>query len=912
MRTVFAIFKRDLVRILKNPVGVIVTLGVALIPALYAWFNIAANWDPYNNTSGIAVAVASEDAGTRIEGMGEVNVGDLVLDKLHDNDQLGWRFVDKGQALQGVESGEYYAAIVIPEDFSKDLTSVLSGHLVRPQLEYYVNEKLNAVAPKVTDTGADTVESQIDEEFVSTVSAVVLEKAQTVAGDVRTGAEEASGSLSSQVAQAANAVALLPESIDHARGTCTAASAAIDQGRAALDGLATTADAGKGALEAALGDLATARAKATAGISTLSQDLSAASGTLTGVASTTASDLSTLSGDLVRLQGHVDGALAKLQTAQDTLQSAKGQLDGAIDGLPDGTVVGSDVKDKLTEQAASLQAHLDKQQALIDRLQAVSDAVKDAAGQVSSDAAGADQSVQAAASALASLQSSVGSDTLPQVDSSLDGLSSAGALLDGDLGSLSGLVTALDTNLAQLKGILSQAEEALALTKDSAQGLASLLRGLSSDLSAITSAANLEALSSIIDLNDQDVASIVGSPVDIEERSVFPVENYGSGVTPFYTNLALFVGGFVLVSIYKLEVDEEGAGPIKPWQGYFGRWMLLNLVGMLQALVTCVGDLCLGIQCVSPAAFVFAGLVESFVYVNMIYALAVAFKHIGKALAVIIVILEIPGSSGLYPIQMQPAFFQALHPWLPFTYGNNAMREAIAGFYDGHYAFDLGMLLLFVLPSLLIGVVLRRYLLNINGLFDRRLRETDLMACERDPVPEGNFRLTTLIKAALDSDEYRRVFVERAERFELLYPTLIRVGLVALLCCFGLLLIPLFVVPTDAKLPVLVAWVVSVVLLCVFLLVVEYFHSRVSEKVNLTDRPHQQLLSMVGERLRAEFGAFAPASEMRGLNTRLQRLETLQRPGPEDDAPQSSSDTPADVTRPIAAPGDQRTEDDHA
>ena len=130
-------------------------------------------------------------------------------------------------------------------------------------------------------------------------------------------------------------------------------------------------------------------------------------------------------------------------------------------------------------------------------------------------------------------------------------------------------------------------------------------------------------------------------------------------------------------------------------------------------------------------ALVFAGMVESFVYVFFIYALSVAFKHIGKALGVLLVVLQIPGASGLYPIEMQPEFFQALKPWLPFTYGINAMRESVAGFYGYYYAQNLGMLLVFFIPALLVGVAARRHLLNINALFDRRLAETDLMISER-------------------------------------------------------------------------------------------------------------------------------------------------------------------------------------
>lgn len=127
MRKAFAIFWRDLKRILKNPVALIVTLGVCIIPSLYAWFNIIANWDPYENTSTVGVAVATNDKGADVEGMGYINAGDMVKEELEKNTQLGWKFEDEDQALEDVKSGSCYAAIVIPEDFTQTLAGVLDG-----------------------------------------------------------------------------------------------------------------------------------------------------------------------------------------------------------------------------------------------------------------------------------------------------------------------------------------------------------------------------------------------------------------------------------------------------------------------------------------------------------------------------------------------------------------------------------------------------------------------------------------------------------------------------------------------------------------------------------------------------------------------------------------------------------------
>lgn len=344
----------------------------------------------------------------------------------------------------------------------------------------------------------------------------------------------------------------------------------------------------------------------------------------------------------------------------------------------------------------------------------------------------------------------------------------------------------------------------------------------------------------------------MSSPVELDEEAVFPVANYGSGVAPFYTNLALWVGGFVLIAIYKAEVDDEGIeGGFAPWQGYFGRLLLFLLLGVLQGVICTVGDLVIGIQCLDPKAFVLAGVVESFVYVNIIFAFAVAFKHIGKALCVLLVILQIPGSSGTYPIEMMPGFFRALNPWLPFTYGIRAMRETIAGYYGNYFGQNVFMLLLFVIPALLIGVGWRRHLLNINSLFDKKLAETDLMICERDGIEVEHYRLSSLIKALMHNDEYRAQIVQRAARFNAAYPRLIRVGFVLLLALPLALSVVMFSV--SNKLPWFIVWIVCLVLLCTALIIIEYFHESLNRKSAMVDLSKDEMYQLLGDQLDREY-----------------------------------------------------------
>ena len=140
MKTIFRIFLSDIKKIRTNLMAFAVMIGICILPALYAWFNIAANWDPYSNTGNIKVAVANCDNGTKLASK-EINIGNQIVDNLKKNTQMCWTFVDKEQAENGVVTGEYYASVVIPENFSEDLVSVLSGNLESPEIEYYLNEK---------------------------------------------------------------------------------------------------------------------------------------------------------------------------------------------------------------------------------------------------------------------------------------------------------------------------------------------------------------------------------------------------------------------------------------------------------------------------------------------------------------------------------------------------------------------------------------------------------------------------------------------------------------------------------------------------------------------------------------------------------------------------------------------------
>ncbi len=834
VKKAFQIFKRDILRLLKNPVALVITIGICVIPSLYAWYNIVANWDPYGNTANIKVAVANNDQGTSNEYVGELNAGDETVSKLKENDQLGWVFTDADAAVEGVKSGEYYAAIVIPDDFSANLTSMLTGTFTQPQLEYYCNEKKNAIAPKVTDTGAQTVEEQINETFVATVSETLVEKIQNAAGDLDAQGAEAQGGILENVQRSNRALQDVRDALAGMQKTIATskeAGAKADETLAALSGQIPSL---VNALDKGDALLASARTSSRNFASSLNTTLSHGLTQMGKVSSNANVAVGKLSGAISAAGGKVDGALADVQMVINDVNGIITDI-REITGIDSGLILSA-----LEEQLAELQT-------LKDALQDQSTDIQNSAGAIAGAVSSLDSATQQGISAMEGVQQDMASTVLPQLSQGMDSFSEVS-------GDLTGVVTSLEPTIAQARGVLAQltttldqASSTMSQADSSLEKLQGTLSTAANDVVALRASESLDKLDEILGASSADLADLMSSPVTLTTKAVYPVSNYGSGVAPFYTNLALWVGGCVLIAIIKLEVDGEGIGAFTATEGYFGRWLLLVVLGFAQAFIVCCGDLVLGMQCLRPELFVLAGIFTSFVYVNIIYALASAFKHIGKALVVILVIVQIPGSSGMYPIEMMPDFFQYLHPLLPFTYGISAMRETIGGMYGMDYAINLGVLAVFLAVALFIGVKLRTLMLNLNLLFDKELERTGVMICEKDDRPRERFSLRWALRAMLDTAGYREDLILRAARFEERYPKLIKAGFMLV---FGLPVVLFILTATldleiEGKIIMLVLWIASVILADTYMIVVEYIRESMQFQLRIAELPDDALVNEI-------------------------------------------------------------------
>lgn len=839
MKKSFQIFKRDIGRLSKNIVALIVVIGVCIIPSLYAWFNIAANKDPYGNTANIKIAVANNDAGTENDMLGNLDVGGQIVDTLKENDSLGWVFVSEDKAISGVKSGEYYAAIVIPDNFSESMVSFLSGKIEQPEFDYYLNEKKNAIAPKITDTGANTIQQQVNTEFVSAAAGTVADILNGSVSGIGTKLDDVQNDISTKISTVSDNLKEYEKALDSFNKTVDSSNRLIEKSKKSMATVKSDANSGVNSIKNGTDSLTLVRNDIADFANDLGAGISKAQNSLAKVNTKSGINLGKISSKTESIHGQFQEMITSVESIIDKNSEMLTTLKEINKKYP---------SDSLTNLINELDSQNSKYKTILQKLRTGSDSINDATTTSVKAVESISKIIEKNTKDIHSSKVTVENGIMTGLNTSLDTFSNIQGTLSGILKGVGPATDNVVTLMDQLENSLDSAKKALSSTGSSIKKVQERLDKANVDISVVKTSKIYEKLKDMTNLDSDKVASFMSSPVKLKTETFYSVENYGTAMTPFYTNLAIWVGGIVLIAIFKMEVDKsEKIKNFTPTQAYFGRWMLFILVGFVQALIICLGDIfILKIKCQHPILFVVAGLVAAFVYVNLIYALSLTFKHIGKAVSVILVILQIPGSAGTYPIEMTPGFFQAIHPLLPFTYGINAMREAIAGTYGHYYVKNLVILLIYVPIALFIGLVLRRLLLNLNSLFDKKLEQTGLMICEEGGITRERVRLLTTVKILAGEKQFRDEINKKVGQFEICYPKLIKGGFFAIVIIPIVFLILMFSI--TSKMVFLVLWIVSIILIALYLICVEFIHENLLNKQKMAEMTGDELIEQLKKR----------------------------------------------------------------
>lgn len=590
MKNIIKVFLNDCKHIGRNVVALVVVMGLAVLPSLYAWFNILSNWDPYGpeSTSNIKVAVAYDDTGINISGM-DINISTNIVEALKTNDTIGWVFTDStDEAIEGVWSGDYYAALIMPADFSKDMVSFLADNMTHPEIIYYTNQKKNAIAPKITDKAKTAVQQQVNATFISTLTEAIMKSAD-VADNI---------------------------------GNKNKADSTLESGSDSMNN--------------SLIDILIAKFQViNTQVVTFDNVLSALSNIMTTA-----------------------------QTSADTAKGISPDISGTFEG----------------------------ERAILNEL-----------------------------------NKTIGQSSL--IDSSLfSTISHDIDAVSGYMNSISSIYNDMGYNIDDFNKSISQMGESINNTLVMVRNIEDNLNETTNKLVEFKNSGVYSLLQTAISFNTDELASFISAPVAITTEDLYPITNYGSAMSPFYSVLSIWVGALILVAIIHVKVHPFDGIKVNSVEAFFGRYITFFLIGQAQALLITLGDLFfIGIQCIHPFKFWFAAAFTSFVFTMITYSLTVAFENVGEAAAVVIMVIQVAGAGGTFPIQCLPSIYQVIYKYLPFTYAMDALRECVGGTYSWYYWKCILALLVYVGICLFIGLVIAKPCRKLNAIVDKSKEKSEIM-----------------------------------------------------------------------------------------------------------------------------------------------------------------------------------------
>ena len=725
MRTALSITAHDLRRLYTNVMTGIVMVGLVVLPCFFAWFNVLATWNPFGNTQRFQVAVANADEGFSSDMLPlKVNAGDMALSQLARNHDMDWVITDEDQAIEGAKCGEYYAAIVLPKTLSKDMFTFYAGDAHPSEISVYVNEKKSPLSPMLVSSGSEGVNEKINESFTHTLSEVAFGVVDTVHGalnddDTRAALDSLETRLRSgrddlnSAAGTADAIAGLADStvplVDNANGIAGSMRDSLDSVDAADfenlgGGIAGSAGAIGGALGAAGEGLGPIKDQVDQILANTGESRQAAAASLDDVAGRVQ-----VSADQYReVRGRLTNQLGPALPPQagPAVDGARADLDDAIARL-DG------LHDRLTDAAA--------------RLRSEPTSTSD------EDKQDIQASIARARDAIAGVRTTFETQVVPQVEQ-------ISASLDTLKGDVAGARADIDKTMATLGNSPNSLRDTLTNAGGALRGLADELRGTAGKMDEALGAVydsketgNLDKLAQVIAGDPEELADTLANPVDIERHAVFERTSFGAGVAPLYTVLALWVGAVLTCVAVRTDKDSvrqsvRASADVTAVQRYFGRYLTFATTGLLQSTLL-IGGLIVYVEInpAHPLLLFVAGWVASLVFQLMCFTFVDTFGNAGKALGVLLLVLQVSAAGGAYPLVLLPDWVSSVSPWLPGTYVITALRAALFGTYNGDFTKALAMLGLFVIPTLLIGLVIRPLIAGPIGKVNDAIENTRVM-----------------------------------------------------------------------------------------------------------------------------------------------------------------------------------------
>ncbi|MTL75493.1 YhgE/Pip domain-containing protein, partial [Turicibacter sanguinis] len=610
LKNIFKIYIEDLKRIFTNYAAFVVILALCILPSLYAWFNIKASWDPYSQeaTSQIKIGVVNNDEGTILNGEA-VNIGDQVIEELKKNDLMGWQFVSEEEAEKALDEGTYYATLTIPGSFSNDLTSLVTNDVHKGQIIYRVNEKINAIAPKLTSKGATGVQESVNETVIKTVSSVLLETGKSLGLEIQ-------DTLLPKLASVANSLNELTTKF----GLINETVAKANDGGLKLKDLISQIQSDLPKIQETL----TSAQTLTSSIETF---ISTSQGSINDLFPTVKADVQLVTDITAEMMKYVDGL-------KQAIESGSAEAPTMIQNLITKVNSGENLVESLVKLLESfnkisfgkpLTGIIEQLNGIKTELVNISNFLQTLFDEVVNSGEPDLTLLSKVQTVLQDVQT-ISSDLVNHFDDKV--AAPLNSILDEAYKTSQNVLTVLkdaEAKLPQVSELLNVAYEgadtgieAIQYVNEKLPQAENIIAELAGKVTDINNSQELKDVLELLQSAVQEREDFLSNPVELVEETVFPMHNYGTAMTPFYSVLAIWVGMTLLVSMLSVKAK----GDYHPIEEYFGKFLLFVSISLVQALIIALGDLyILKIYCMNSGLFIVSLLFTAVTFTFIVYSL---------------------------------------------------------------------------------------------------------------------------------------------------------------------------------------------------------------------------------------------------------------------------------------------------
>ena len=714
MKEIIKIFINNMKKTFMNYAIFLVILTLCFLPSIYALVNIKASWDPYSEeaTSKLKIAVVNNDLGTNFNDK-DINIGTMLVDELKNNKKLGWVFTTTNDANIMLNNEEVYAIVTVPQDFSKNILSFTTNDIKKAQIDYEVNEKMNAIAPKITDKGASSITDQVNMMVRDNVNKIVLNILEQLAQDLTNNLPKIED-LNNKIKKIIEEMPSVEEKINSGENILNNSNNLLLSINNELPNISNILTEISTITNNINGFLETIKSSGNEVIIVIKNDLLI----INDFYEDLINDINNLINNINNNED-VETVINQLRMKIETIVNKNNNLIEILNNLN---------QIKPNEQITNIINELNGFNTKLNNINHLLEQIKTNSNK--EEIVGKLSEIITMINELETLNNNILNNFDNKVKipilNIINGIENVSTQINNTVNTFKQQIPNIENIINEILPLINSTKNDLTDLKNNLPIINDKLNLVYQNVNNLINNQEFNDVLTLLLNNVTQRTDFITQPVELETTSIYAMGNYGSAMSPFYSVLSLWVGMMLMLSILKVKTKEEEK-KYKTYQLYFGKLLFFIIIAMIQALIVGLGNLyLLGIYCTYPWFFVLGLIFVSIVFCVIMYSLVFVFGNLGKVFGIILLVLQVAGSGGTFPIQLTPEFFQEVYSYLPFTYAISLQREAIGGISNYILYRDIVVLLSYFIISFLIVFILERHVKKYVYKFEELMEESGL------------------------------------------------------------------------------------------------------------------------------------------------------------------------------------------